>query len=66
MFDEQRLIIEVQDHGSGFDCGPALTGAPRLLGGGSRGFGIFLKRMLMDEVVYSERGSRIQLVKRLA
>ena len=27
-------------------------------------FGIFLMRRLMDEVAYSDRGARVQLVKR--
>ncbi len=63
-FDNQRLVIEVKDHGTGFDCGPALERTtPDAYG--NRGFGIYLMRTLMDEVAYSDRGSRIQLVKRL-
>ena len=63
-FENARLAIEVKDHGTGFDCGAALErDAPDACG--NRGFGIYLMRMLMDEVAYSDRGSRILLVKRL-
>jgi anti-sigma regulatory factor (Ser/Thr protein kinase) len=62
-FDDGCLVIEVKDHGIGFDCEGALTSeAPDVHG--TRGFGIFLMRQLMDEIAFSERGSRIQLVKR--
>jgi anti-sigma regulatory factor (Ser/Thr protein kinase) len=64
-FDGVRLVIEVKDHGIGFDCGPALERANAPDTSGNRGFGIFLMRTLMDEVAYSDCGSRIQLVKRL-
>jgi serine/threonine-protein kinase RsbW len=63
-FDGQRLVIEICDHGPGFDTRTAL--ARRSLDPAAcRGFGIFLMRTLMDEVAFSERGSCIQLVKRL-
>jgi anti-sigma regulatory factor (Ser/Thr protein kinase) len=62
-FDDESLIIEVKDHGPGFDCDKALArGAPAA--GSTGGFGIFLMRQLMDEIAYSDRGSRVQLVKR--
>lgn len=62
-FEDGRLVIEVKDHGAGFDCERALAGdAPDI--DGARGFGIFLMRQLMDEIAYSDRGSRIKLVKR--
>jgi anti-sigma regulatory factor (Ser/Thr protein kinase) len=64
-FEDERLVIEVKDHGGGFDCGAALARANTPDASGSRGFGIFLMRSLMDEVAYSDRGSCIQLVKRL-
>jgi anti-sigma regulatory factor (Ser/Thr protein kinase) len=64
-FDQSRLVIEVKDHGVGFDCGAALERASAPDANGNRGFGIFLMRTLMDEVAYSDCGSRIQLVKRL-
>jgi anti-sigma regulatory factor (Ser/Thr protein kinase) len=63
-FENERLVVEVKDYGAGFDCQRLLEcAAPDAAG--SRGFGIFLMRTLMDEVAYSDRGSRIQLVKRL-
>ena len=63
-FDGSELVIEIKDHGAGFDCRGALTGhVPDARG--NRGFGIFMMRRLMDKVAYSDRGSRIQLVKRL-
>lgn len=62
-FDGARLVIEVDDHGLGFDCTAAMRQA-NPDAAGDRGFGIFLMRTLMDEVAYSDRGARIQLVKR--
>lgn len=64
-FENARLVVEVKDHGRGFDCGAALERVNMADASGNRGFGIFLMRTLMDEVVYSDRGSRIQLIKRL-
>lgn len=65
-FDGTRLVIEIEDHGAGFDCNAALERAERQPpGSGTRGYGIYLMRTLMDEVAYSDCGSRIQLVKRL-
>ena len=63
-FDGDRLVIEIDDHGRGFDAAAVLA-QPRPNAAGHRGFGVFLMRTLMDEVAYSERGARIQLVKRL-
>jgi anti-sigma regulatory factor (Ser/Thr protein kinase) len=63
-FDGNRLVIEIDDHGRGFDSAAVLA-RPTPDAGGYRGFGVFLMRTLMDEVAYDERGSRIQLVKRL-
>lgn len=65
-FECSRLVIQIQDHGRGFDCEAALERAAEVpYRGATRGFGIFLMRTLMDEVAYSEHGSSIQLVKRL-
>jgi serine/threonine-protein kinase RsbW len=62
-FDGTSLVIEVDDHGIGFDGAAALKhSGPDPTG--DRGFGIFLMRTLMDEVAYSARGTRVQLVKR--
>jgi anti-sigma regulatory factor (Ser/Thr protein kinase) len=63
-FDGDRLVIEIDDHGCGFDAAAVLA-RPAPDAAGYRGFGVFLMRTLMDEVVYHESGSRIQLVKRL-
>jgi len=62
-FDGKRLVIEVDDHGIGFDCAAALQRTDPN-SAGDRGFGIFIMRTLMDEVAYSDRGTRVQLVKR--
>lgn len=65
-FDGVRLVIEIADHGAGFDARAALERPQRPPAERStRGFGIFLMRSLMDSVSYSDNGSRIQLVKRL-
>jgi anti-sigma regulatory factor (Ser/Thr protein kinase) len=64
-FEDAQLVIEVKDHGAGFDCRAVMDRANTPDASGSRGFGIFLMRTLMDEVAYSDCGSRIQLVKRL-
>jgi len=62
-YDDARLVIEVKDQGSGFDAEQALKSeAPDAEG--ARGFGIFLMRQLMDEIAYTDCGSRIQLIKR--
>ena len=64
-FDDGRLVIEVKDHGGGFDCERALAcDAPDIES--ARGFGIFLMRALMDEIAFLDRGSRVQLVKRVS
>jgi anti-sigma regulatory factor (Ser/Thr protein kinase) len=63
-FDGDRLVIEIDDHGAGFDTAAVLA-RPAPDTGGYRGFGVFLMRTLMDEVAYYERGSRVQLIKRL-
>jgi anti-sigma regulatory factor (Ser/Thr protein kinase) len=60
-FDGARLTIEVKDYGAGFDSDAALAACPDTSAG--RGYGIFLMRELMDELVYSDRGTRIRLVK---
>jgi anti-sigma regulatory factor (Ser/Thr protein kinase) len=61
--DATHFTVEIKDYGAGFDADAALTApAPDLFAG--RGFGIFLMQTLMDEVAYSERGTRVRLVKR--
>jgi anti-sigma regulatory factor (Ser/Thr protein kinase) len=58
------LIVEIKDSGRGFDsekmCARARPPVEAL-----RGFGSFIMRELMDEVAYSESGTRLKLIKRL-
>ncbi len=57
-----KFTVDVKDNGSGFEAWNAsdyvkpLTNAPR-------GFGIFIMRALMDRVEYSDRGSRVRMIK---
>lgn len=60
--DESVLVIEIKDYGTGFDTGAVVDRRPDPFAG--RGYGIFLMKTLMDEVDYSESGTRIRLVKR--
>jgi len=62
--DGDGLVIEVQDEGPGF---PQWIASPdrRPSTDSPRGFGIFLMRNLMDEIEYSEHGTRVRLKKRL-
>jgi anti-sigma regulatory factor (Ser/Thr protein kinase) len=64
-FEGARLDIEVKDCGPGFDS-ERLLAASTPDANGNRGFGIFLMQQLMDDVAYTERGSRVRLSKRLA
>jgi serine/threonine-protein kinase RsbW len=61
-FDGVELRIEIQDNGTGF-CAPEIrtTIEPDQRG---RGFGIFLMRRLMDDVVFSGNGSIVRLIRR--
>lgn len=61
-FDGVELRIEIQDNGTGF-CAPEIltTIEPDQRG---RGFGIFLMRRLMDDVVFGGNGSIVRLVRR--
>lgn len=60
-----RLVIDVKDTGDGFDRWNAADYV-KPLDGIARGYGIYIMRELMDEVEYSERGTHLRLVKRLA
>jgi serine/threonine-protein kinase RsbW len=61
-FDGSVLAIEIRDSGRGFtepsDC-PIVTPDDR-----GRGFGIFLMRRLMDEVMFSRNGTVVRLIRR--
>jgi len=60
-FDGARLVIDVKDGGPGFDFPrPFPTAPPELR---LRGFGSLIMQALMDEVWYSERGTRVRLIK---
>ncbi len=59
-----RFTVEVHDSGSGFERWNA-SDYIRPMSTSSRGYGMFIMRELMDEVEYSERGSRLRLMKRL-
>jgi anti-sigma regulatory factor (Ser/Thr protein kinase) len=58
------LIIEIKDSGRGFEQASVVAQVPPPLEA-LRGFGRFIMRELMDEVRYSERGTRLRLLKRL-
>jgi anti-sigma regulatory factor (Ser/Thr protein kinase) len=61
------LVIEVEDHGHGFDPAKAPKNSPsRVLGSASkRGWGLTLIRELMDEVqIQSEPGKTVVLMRK--
>ena len=58
------LIIEIKDEGVGFDH-DTVCSHPRPPAEALRGFGTFIMRELMDDVRYSELGTRLRLLKRL-
>ncbi|GAC1428529.1 MAG: ATP-binding protein [Candidatus Velthaea sp.] len=62
--EDGRLIITIKDDGGGFERWNA-SDAIRPMSMAPRGFGIFIMRELMDEIRYSEHGSRLQLIKEL-
>jgi serine/threonine-protein kinase RsbW len=61
-FDGDELRIEIQNDGTGFSA-PAVRGSiePDQRG---RGFGIFLMRRLMDDVVFGRNGTVVRLIRR--
>jgi len=63
LFDGDQLSIEIRDTGQGFAAPEkcAATIEPDQRG---RGFGIFLMRRLMDEVVFTRNGTIVRLVRR--
>jgi anti-sigma regulatory factor (Ser/Thr protein kinase) len=63
-FDGQALVVEVKDDGDGFERWSAVDYVQPLRDA-ARGYGIFIMRELMDEVEYTERGTRVRLCKRL-
>ena len=64
--EASRLTIKVKDQGQGFNFQnvPDPTQKDRLLMASGRG--VFLIRKLMDEVIYSDGGREISMVKNLS
>lgn len=62
-FDGDALSIEVRDKGKGFSVPANRSGtiAPDQRG---RGFGIFLMRRLMDDVIFTRNGTIVRMVRR--
>jgi serine/threonine-protein kinase RsbW len=60
-----RLIIEVEDEGIGFDPGkvPDPTIEKNIMKGGGRG--VFLVRKLMDKIEFNDKGNKVRLTKYL-
>jgi anti-sigma regulatory factor (Ser/Thr protein kinase) len=63
-FEDDAFIIDVKDSGSGFERWNAVDYGRPLLDA-ARGYGIFIMRQLMDEIKYSDHGTRLRLMKRL-
>jgi serine/threonine-protein kinase RsbW len=61
-FDGHELRIEIQDNGSGFSEPEIRTTIEPDQRG--RGFGIFLMRRLMDDVIFAGNGSIVRLIRR--
>jgi serine/threonine-protein kinase RsbW/non-specific serine/threonine protein kinase len=62
--DAHALIVEIKDRGHGFDPENMYASAQPAVEA-LRGFGKYIMRELMDEVRYTDRGTRLQLLKRL-
>ncbi len=74
IFDD-RIVFKIEDEGEGFD--PAALDDPSVdplehimqrLASGKRpgGYGVFMTKNVMDEVIYSDRGNTVLLTKFLA
>jgi anti-sigma regulatory factor (Ser/Thr protein kinase) len=60
----RELVVEIKDDGQGFDAATMrLDAGPPIEA--LRGFGTFIMRELMDDVRYTEYGTRLRLLKRL-
>jgi len=62
-FDGRELTVEIKDAGNGFDRWNARDFA-KPPAAAPRGYGTYIMRRLMDEIEYTERGTRVRLVKR--
>jgi anti-sigma regulatory factor (Ser/Thr protein kinase) len=63
--DGRELTIEIADAGKGFERWNACEFV-KPLSSAPRGYGTFIMRRLMDEIEYTERGTRVRLLKRRA
>ena len=61
-FEDDTLVIEIEDSGSSFP--EPLVRASVEPDDRGRGFGIFLMRRLMDEVTFPRNGTIVRLVRR--
>lgn len=63
LLKKDRLIIEIEDEGTGFDftCVPDPTTAENIFS--HRGRGIFIMKKYMDDVTYNDKGTKITLIK---
>ncbi len=62
--DGRELVVEVKDSGAGFARWNA-SDYVQPMSSAARGYGTFIMRELMDEMEYSEHGTRLRLCKRL-
>lgn len=63
--DGRTFVIEVKDSGAGFARWNA-SDYVRPMSHAARGYGTYIMRELMDEMEYSEHGTRLRLSKRVA
>jgi len=63
--EDSRLVIEVEDEGTGFDhrAAPDPTTMAHLMKNSGRG--VYLIKKLMDKVDYNDAGNKITMVKNL-
>jgi len=63
--DNNKLSIEIEDEGPGFDCDkvPDPTDEDNLIKGSGRG--VYLVRHLMDEVEFNDKGNKVRFAKYL-
>lgn len=61
--DGAKLHIEIEDEGKGFDCKkiPDPTDTEHILRNSGRG--VYLIHHLMDEVLYSQTGNRVTMIR---
>jgi anti-sigma regulatory factor (Ser/Thr protein kinase) len=62
-FDGDAMSIEIRDNGQGFPI-PANSNQAVTPDQRGRGFGIFLMRRLMDDVMFARNGTIVRMVRR--